>query len=280
MLALSKVKKNIEFNQRFKSILEVLKSIAVSQFHILEKKLELYEPFDRALHAFFASIDMKKIVHPFLKPTPPLGVVAVSSDQGLLGGLNLRVINAATSLIQTKQDQLIVIGEQGKHYARYGKVPFVAFPGVHDETRYQQAIEIRDYLFQRIREKQIGSIQVVYPRAFSLVNQKVEAVMLLPLVAEESQLPSEIDWSQIVFESSPECILEYLAHLWVGQKLNEFFGLSRLAELGARYIHLEESSQKIQDMNNKLKLQYFKLRHEAIDQSMRELFSARSLYAD
>ena len=83
----------------------------------------------------------------------------------------------------------------------------------------------------------------------------------------------------MIFESSMGSILEYLSYLWVGQKLSDIFGLSRLAELGARYMHLEESSQRIQKVNKELKRQYFRCRHELIDQSMRELFSARILYA-
>jgi F0F1-type ATP synthase gamma subunit len=56
--------------------------------------------------------------------------------------------------------------------------------------------------------------------------------------------------------------------------------MSRLAEMGARFTHLEEATQKIQELNQKLRLQYFKFRHEVIDQNMRELFAARALYAE
>ncbi len=281
MLALTKVKKNIEFNQRFTSILEVLKSIAVSQFHSLEHKLEGSESFDQALQSFFASIDIKKMDHPFLNSgNRPAAIIAITSDQGLLGGLNVRVTNTAIGSMNPAQDQLIVVGDQGKIFARYGKIPFIAFPGVRDEERYQQAISLRTYLFGKMKEGQFGSIQVVYPRALSLVNQRVESAALLPLARQESEAPSVVDWSNMIFESSPAHVLEYLAFLWVGEKLNEIFGMSRLAELGARFVHLEESTQRIDETNKKLKLQYFRLRHEMIDQSMRELFSARVLYAN
>ncbi|MBI4357683.1 MAG: F0F1 ATP synthase subunit gamma [Candidatus Omnitrophica bacterium] len=280
MLALSRVKKNIEFNHRFSSILEVLKSIAVAQFHALEHKLGTFEPFDRALGSFFDSIDTKTIAHPFLVPgNRPKAVVAITSDQGLLGGLNVRVASSAIGSMNTNRDQLIVIGAQGKAFARYGNVSFVSFPGVCDEERYQQALSLRDYLFQKVNEGQFASIQVVCARALSLVSQRIELITLLPLSREESQPKSNIEWTQMIFESSPESILEYLAFLWVGERLHQIFGMSRLAELGARYIHLEESTQRIQEMTKKLKLQYFRLRHEMIDQSMRELFAARSLYA-
>ncbi len=280
MLALVKVKKNIEFNQQFSQILEVLKSIAVAQFHTLEHKLSIFEPFDKMLDTFFDSINTKQITHPFLTGgDQTLGVVAITSDQGLLGGLNMRVVAAAVGLMKSGRDQLVIVGEQGKTFARYNKMPFVAFSGIKDDQRQEQAAQLRDYLFTQIKAGKFGSIQVVYPRALSLVNQRLEVARLLPLSREEGEAKTAADLSQTILESTPESILEYLAFLWVGQKLSDLFGMSRLAELAARFVHLEESTHKIQELNKKLKLQYFRLRHEMIDQSMRELFSARVLYA-
>lgn len=282
MLALAKVKKNIEFNQRFVQILEVMKSIAVSQFHTLEHTLVTYDAFDEALKTFFTSVDFNRISHPFINQTEEsVGVIAVTSDQGLLGGLNVRVVNTAISSMKLSRDHLIVIGEQGKAFAKYSDIPFTAFPGIRDEGRYAQAMALRNYLFEQIKKQKFRSIQVIYPRALSLVNQKLELATLLPLPRNSAQIPQGTETTdEIIFESSISHLLEYLAYLWVGKKLHEIFGLSRLAELGARYIHLEESVQRVQELTKKLKLQYFKLRHELIDQSMRELFSARTLYAD
>ena len=60
--------------------------------------------------------------------------------------------------------------------------------------------------------------------------------------------------------------------------LVDIFGMSRLAELAARSVHLEGSSQELQRRGKTLQLRYFRERHEVIDRSMRELFASRSLY--
>ena len=59
----------------------------------------------------------------------------------------------------------------------------------------------------------------------------------------------------------------------------DIFGYARICEQAARYLHLEESCNKIQEMNKKLYLQYFRRRHEIIDANMRDLFASRALYA-
>jgi len=281
METLQEVKKTIEFNQRFKTILEVLKSVAIAQFYALEKKMASFEAFDNAISQFFSELNFSGLPHPFLAESDgPKAVVAVTSDHGLLGGLNMNVVTGAVGLMNTDKDQLFVVGEQGKIFSQYHKVSFVAFPGIDDEKRYYQATQLRDYLFKEIKKGKYTGLKVVYARANSLVSQKVEVVTLLPLALDQAKSKETIDPSQIIFESTLPKILEYLAFLRIGQSLNDVFGYSRLAELGARYNHLEESSHKIEDLNKKLKLKYFRLRHEAIDASMRELFSARLLYAD
>jgi F0F1-type ATP synthase gamma subunit len=127
----------------------------------------------------------------------------------------------------------------------------------------------------------LGTVQIVHPRALSLVNYRVEHVTLLPVSLEKETSPAAAGpLPEIIFESTPGKILEFATYLSFGHKMNYIFGLSRLAEVAARYTHLEESAQRIEDLNKKLKQRYFRLRHEVIDASMRELFASRSVYAD
>ncbi len=281
MIPLLKLKKDIQFNDNLRSVLGTLKSISVLQFRILEQKLKVFESFEKSLGEFFNAVDLERIEHPFLgSPKGKVGIIAVTSNRGLLGGLNTRIVNAALIIQKERGGSLFIVGEQGKTYAQHCKVAFTAYPGIMDDVRYPQAYEIRDRLFEQLQAGRFDSIQIIYPRALSLVNHKIETAFLLPLTGLRSESASPAaDMSQFIFESSVVSILEYLAYLWVGQRIGDIFGMSRLAEMGARFIHLEESTQKIQKVNQKLRLQYFKFRHEVIDQSMRELFAARTLYA-
>src|SRR3989338_1914506 len=113
MLAITKIKKDIEFNKNLRSMLEILKTVAASQFHILEKKLKLFEAFENVLKDFFQLFDLTTLKHPFITPNPNsgIGIVAVTSDQGLLGGLNLRIVNLAIGLMKSERDELIIVGE-------------------------------------------------------------------------------------------------------------------------------------------------------------------------
>jgi F0F1-type ATP synthase gamma subunit len=174
---------------------------------------------------------------------------------------------------------IIVVGERGKGYVRESKIPFVAFSGIKDEGRYEQAMQLRDYVISKVLEGAFGAVKIVYPHPVSFTIQRVETVSFIPFEPPSVKKPTALIASELILESSPEDIVEYLGYLWLGQKLHEIFGLSRLSEFAARFVHLEGSHQRLKEMDTKIRQEYFRVRHELIDRNMRELFAARLLYA-
>lgn len=299
MQTISDIKKDREFYRNFSSIIDVLKGIAIAQYHVLEKKIQHFEDFMQLLAGFFDLLDMRSIHHPFIDPgDAPLGVVAVTSEAGLLGGLNHRVMMGAFSYLKNPQSRLIVIGLQGQKIAQGYKVPCKTFTAITDEQRYLHALQIRDEIVQSVLGRKMGAVRIIYPFAISIKIQQVDDLSLLPLKDWRKSLSAEdkmkektkdtavsetietpVFGEDVLLETHPSDFVEYLISIWMGQKIFDILQLARLAELAARTIHLEESSQKVKEIDKKLQLKYFRARHEIIDQQMRELFTARSIYA-
>lgn len=275
MKTISAIKKDLEFNSGLASLIEVLKSIAVAQFRAFEHKMKVYDRLDASVASLLKVIDLARARHPFANP-PPKGsqvVVAVTSDTGLLGGINMQVVHTAIGLLQEMPGKLVVVGERGKAYARETGCPFAAFGGIIDDERLGQAMQLRDYCLTKMLEDGAGHLKVVYPHPVSFTVQHVRVAALLPFTA-----PPGAGGGGVIMESRSGDIVEYLARLSVGNRLYELFGYSRLAEFAARFIHLEGSAQRLKEMDGKLRLEYFRVRHELIDRGMRELFGARKLY--
>ncbi|MCK4423952.1 MAG: F0F1 ATP synthase subunit gamma [Candidatus Omnitrophica bacterium] len=298
MPTIIEIKKEREFYQDFSSLVEALKSIAVLYFHTLQKKIITFEDIGKAIEGFFELLDLKTIAHPFALATEkPLGVVAVTSDGGLLGGLNHKVMTAAVNYAQESSGNLIIVGQQGQNFAKNLNLPYKSFAGVADDKKYVQAQELRDYIIDEVLAQRLGAVKIIYPFARSIAHQEIIELDLLPCggwapeYAEQGKetepdkdaraeevkgsMFSRFNSRDIILESPLGGIIEYLAYMWIGQRFFEIFQFARLAEYGARIVHLEESSQKIKEEEKKLKLQYFRARREVIDQQMRELFAAR-----
>ncbi len=281
MKLLSQIKKDLDFNLNLYNLIEVLKEIALAQYRILEKKIRTFNEVFGALGDIFALLQSSNIQHPLLQAAGRQpGVIALTSDAGLLGGLNMGVMSQAIKEAQISRAKLIIIGEKGQMYAQESELPFVVFKGVKDETRFVQAQELRNYILDEELSLRLGELKIVYPVALSIVSQQVKTLQLFPFSKPEQfrEQASKGPVLDVVMESQLGDILQYWIYLYLGQKFFQIFGLARLAELSARFSHLESSKTKIEQLNKDLRLQYFRQRHEIIDKNMRELFAARLVF--
>ena len=56
MPAISVIKNDLEFYQNFSKLIDVLKSIAISQYYSLEKKMQTYDEFTNTVESFFCNV--------------------------------------------------------------------------------------------------------------------------------------------------------------------------------------------------------------------------------
>ncbi len=280
MAGITKLKQDIQFNNRLAGLLDALKSIATQQFQTLERAFHANPAFFEAIQTIIGTFDLEHLAHPFTQAEGPVGVILVTSDTGLLGGLNQQVVAISMQEYRRSPGELIVVGERGASYVREQGIACRSFPGVQEHTRRALAAQVRDYALNQVLSGRLASLSIVHPHALSFTLQRIELVRVLPCMEwfRSGEVSRGVGDGPVLLESSVRGIVEYLVWVWLGQKLYDVFGMSRLAELAARSMHLEGSSQELQRRGKKLLLRYFRERHEIIDRSMRELFAARSLY--
>ncbi len=109
-------------------------------------------------------------------------------------------------------------------------IPYVWFPGVSENNRYEQAFQLRDYAAEQVLEEQIGSVKIIYPRAVSFVVQKVHIEKVLPFSRIPKSSAATVGMGgDTILESTVGGIIEYLLFLYLGQNIFEILGWSRLA---------------------------------------------------
>ncbi|MFH1752906.1 MAG: FoF1 ATP synthase subunit gamma [Candidatus Omnitrophota bacterium] len=276
MKTLVGVKKDMEFNKGLSQLIETLKSIAIAHYYAMEKRLHVFEQFIPTVESFFAAVGVGASNHPFVTPKKNAqAIVAITTDAGFLGGLNMKVVGAALEEARKMPATIIVVGERGKAYVRGTGFPIVGFPGIQDEERRAQAWQLRDYIIEKVLAGEFHTVKVVYPRAVTFGVQRIKMVSFLPFDTGNIKNSGAEAAPDMILESRPSDIIEYLVYLWMGEMLYDIFGLSRLAEFSARYVHLDESGEKLKDEEKKVKLEYFRVRHELADRALRELISGR-----
>ena len=277
MQSVQKIKKELQLNKELTEFLGVLKGIAASEFHILERKKERFAKFTESFEKFFRMIDFSSVEHPFAQDRAGrLGIIMITSDEGFMGGLNTQVMNTALSHPGADKAELIIIGERGVGYLRGLGRKFISFPGITSKKRYEAALGLKDYIIKGALTGEFGRLILAYPKPISFTAQKIEILKILPsseLFEKRERIVEKAE--DIILESSLNGIIEYLVETWITAKLFEVFEDSKLAEFSARTLHLEESHQVLLQQGKTIRFQYFRSRHELIDKGMRETFSAQ-----
>ncbi len=291
-MQLNELRKDLRFNGELLSLVETLKNVAGSQYHLLEKQKERFEAFMDAFASFFRVVDLVAVRNPLVQvETPNVGLLIVTSDSGFMGGLNNSIIRAgleAVGEVPRAQRRLIVIGDKGAGTIADQGYEFKAFPGVGQEVIYEHAMEVTEYVMAEVMERRIGVLKLAYAKALSFTAQTVSVINLLPCAElfdrdADSEIAAHVgyrrflaDARRVIVESAFSDMVEYLASQWVTAKLYEVFEDSKLAEFSARAMHLEGSLQKVEKEYAKIKQKCSKAAHELVDKGMRESFAAKS----
>lgn len=296
---LNESRKQLAFNSGLLQLIETLKNIAATHYHLLDReKRNRFAHFVEAFSGFFHVVNLVDVPNPLVRATSEAtGILVVTSDAGFMGGLNSAVTRRATALWKQAGEtnaRYIVIGEKGaSHFSDLDR-RFKAFRGIDYDTRYEQAEELRNYLVTEFLEERLGRVQVVYPRPVSFTQQIVEVFDLLPCgqvfdAASREQPAGQPEpvtgrmghfirrSRQVIVESPYSDVVTYLAGVWITAKLMEVFEDSKLSEFAARAMHLENSLQTLEQNQRKLKYLTFRAAHEMVDKGMRESFSSKKL---
>ena len=289
-MQLNELRKELKFESELLALVETLKNVASAQYHVMEKEKERFDDFMDAFSGFFRVVNLYHVEHPLVRvSTEKVGVVIVTSDSGFMGGLNQGVIRDALeieSLCGRDNISLVVIGDKGASLLSDQDWEFKFFPGIRQESIYEQAVEVREYIVDQAQSGNMGKVIIGYPRPLSFTSQTVEVINLLPCAELfDKDAGTEVarhvgarkllaDARKVIVESTFKDMVGYLAGVWVTSKLFEVFEDSKLAEFSARAMHLEDSVQKVEEMYKKTKRRCYKAAHEQIDKGMRESFAA------
>ncbi|MFA6636159.1 MAG: FoF1 ATP synthase subunit gamma [Candidatus Omnitrophota bacterium] len=296
MSTIKELAEELRFNDEIAELVNVMKNIAVFHFYALQEKKDRSDKTSGEIDGFFSMLDLKGISHPYLKPRAEgTCVIVVTSDEGFMGGLNIRVADAALEAAGMENPVFTVIGAKGELYMRERKKTFTRF-SLKDiegsggkesdaEKREKLACRLKDHIVKGFGNGEFGKAVIFYPRPVSFMVQKVEGVSLLPLErGGASEFQSSVKredgyarfWGgDIITESPPDGIMEYLVEKMLIERIRGILVESKLSEFAARAIHLEKSKQKLEESQKTARSRYFRVYRGVVDTNIREVFSSQ-----
>ncbi|MDM8547374.1 F0F1 ATP synthase subunit gamma [Candidatus Venteria ishoeyi] len=215
-------------------------------------------------HLYMQSREVKRI-----------GLVVVSSDRGLCGGLNTNLFKF--SLNQMKQwdkDELDVslctIGSKGSAFFKRVGAKIISQPeSLSDTPNIEALIGSVKVMLDAFTNGEIDQLVLVYNKFVNTMTQQPTLEQLLPLKAEENEDLSH-HWDYI-YEPDAEDVLDSLLARYIESRVYQGVVENIACEQSARMVAMKSASDNAGDLIDELQLAYNKARQAAITQELSEI---------
>jgi F-type H+-transporting ATPase subunit gamma len=245
---------------------------------------ELREALSRVVAAASEELD------PLLarRPVHRIGLVAVTTDRGLVGSLNSNAIRAVLRYVTERaapgdegtEIELVTIGRKGRDaFRRAGLHVAAHFPHFGTRPGFADVTPIARLLVQDFVSGRYDEIAIAYSTFISTLTQRPEVRTILPVerpeLAEEGRLVND----DYLFEPSPEAVLRRLLPHYVAVDIYRAVLENNASEQSAQMIAMRNATDNAHELIDDLTLLYNKTRQSNITREMIEIASGANALA-
>jgi F-type H+-transporting ATPase subunit gamma len=284
MAGSKEIRTKIKSVQNTRKITKAMEMVAASKMRKAQERMRHARPYgDKirtiASHLALANTEYR---HPFLikrEGVKDVGLIVVTSDKGLCGGLNTNVLRLALNKLREWQaegrgTQLTAIGNKGFGFLqRFGGNIVSHLTGVGDTPRMDRLIGPVKVQIDDFAQGKIGALYIVYTRFVNTMKQEPVIEQLLPLPAErlrEDARASRKNWDYL-YEPEARVVLDQLLTRYVEQIIYQAVAENIASEQSARMVAMKAASDNASSVIDDLTLVYNKTRQAAITKELSEI---------
>lgn len=199
-------------------------------------------------------------------------LVPITSNRGLCGAFNTNIIKQISALVEDqfagKEVDLLCIGKKGNDVLGKKLNVVANHSGLYDDLTFENVETVAQDLMKDFEAEKYDSIYLVYNKFKNAATQLVMTEKFLPLVQEEGQQDTNMDYT---FEPSEAEIVEQLIPKALKTQLFKAIRDSFASEHGARMTAMHKATDNASEMRDQLKLTYNKARQAAITGEILEI---------
>jgi F-type H+-transporting ATPase subunit gamma len=261
-------------------ITKAMQMVAASKIRKAQERMQAARPYAEKLrnvigHLRLANPDYK---HPFLidRPVKGVGIIIISADRGLAGGLNINLFKAAVAQIKEAQGRgekvhLCLIGLKAVSFFRRlgGLTVDASMTHLGDRPTISQLIGTVKVMLDLYRHNQIDKLMLVNNVFVNTMTQKGTVSQLLPVQAtDEKNLQEHWDY---IYEPSAAELLDGLLMRYVESQVYRGAVENAASEQAARMVAMKAASDNAGELISDLQLIYNKARQAAITTELSEI---------
>ncbi|MDP3589093.1 MAG: F0F1 ATP synthase subunit gamma [Methylobacter sp.] len=261
-------------------ITRAMEMVAASKMRKTKDRMLATRPYSKKIgqiikHLAHANPEYK---HPFLveREVKRVGIIVVSSDRGLCGGLNSNLFRKTLSqMMQWDKANIEVdictIGTKAFGFFGNLKSNLVGQVSKLGDTPHQHdIIGIIKIMLDAYEQGRIDELHVVSNEFVNTMTQKPTIEKLLPVVAGELDESLNGHWDYI-YEPDAKEVLDHLLTRYIESIVYQGLVENNACEQAARMVAMKSASDNAGNIISELQLVYNKARQAAITQEISEI---------
>ncbi|WP_019778703.1 F0F1 ATP synthase subunit gamma, partial [Streptococcus sobrinus] len=281
--SLSEIKTRISSTEKTSKITSAMQMVSAAKLTKSEQAAKDFQVYASKIRQITTDLLHAELTNgsdnPMLasRPVKRTGYIVITSDKGLVGGYNSKILKSVMELIEEyysdKQDYSIIsIGGTGSDFFKSRGID-LAFElrGLEDQPTFDQVSQIISQSVEMYKEELFDELYVCYNHHINSLTSQVRVEQMLPIVDLDAN-ESEGEASN-AFELEPdrEAILEQLLPQYTESLIYGAIVDAKTAEHAAGMTAMQTATDNSRNLISDLTIQYNRARQAAITQEITEI---------
>ena len=266
-------------------ITRAMEMVAASKMRKTKDRMQATRPYSKKIgqiikHLAQANPEYK---HSYLnaRDVKRVGVILISSDRGLCGGLNSNLFRKTLAQLMHWDNSNIevdicTIGTKAFGFFSNLKVNLIGqVSKLGDAPHLNDIVGVIKIMLDAYEEGKIDQLYVVSNEFVNTMTQRPTVEQLLPVVASELDENLSGHWDYI-YEPDAKEVLDHLLTRFIESKVYQGLVENNACEQAARMVAMKSASDNAGNLIGELQLIYNKARQAAITQEISEIVAGAS----
>jgi F-type H+-transporting ATPase subunit gamma len=268
-----------------KKITKAMEMVSASKMRKAQERMRQARPYSDKVRNIAANLSQANPEYksPYMRTggtAKVAGMIIVTTDKGLCGGLNTNILRAVTARMREAQaagvsTQTVAIGNKGLGFLnRIGAKVISHIVQVGDAPPLDRLVGPVKVMLDAFVAGEVDSVHLCYTRFVNTMKQEPVIEQLLPLGAERLQQSTEekaaYGWDYIYEPDAPTVIDELLTR-YVEALVYQAVAENMASEQSARMVAMKAATDNAGSLISELKLIYNKTRQAAITKELSEI---------
>lgn len=273
--------KSIKSTQK---ITKAMQMVAASKMRKAQSRLFASRPYSQRIKIVIGHLvqgySKYEYRHPYLLPREDkrIGLILISTDRGLCGGLNVNMFRHVIGQLEQWQDQgkevsLCTIGSKAEGFLRRLGFNLVASTSkLGDTPSMADVIGPVGVMLRAFDEGQLDALYITYSQFINTMSQKPVIEKLLPIAPEDYESQEKtLKHSDYLYEPDAKELLDLLLTRFIESQVYHGVVENFACEQAARMLAMKSATDNAGELINGLQLAYNKARQAAITQELAEI---------